>query len=116
MDASPILPQGWHFSAPSFTVDGTEVIAPLPRIDHPVRYYIIDFDCSIRFKPGESPIIHGLGGRDDDVPELTISERTKPFDHFKLDVFTLGNVFLKDLRQVRVPTLQTFVRITLNHL
>ena len=100
MDAFPILPRGWHFSSPSITADGAEIIAPLARIDHPVRYYIIDFDCSIRFEPDQSPIIVGLGGRDDDVPELTIAERHKPFDHYKLDVFTLGNVFLKDLRQV----------------
>ena len=37
MGASPILPHGWHFSAPSVIADGTEIIAPLSRIDHPVR-------------------------------------------------------------------------------
>jgi len=58
------------------------------------------FDCSVHFLPGQSPIIPGLGGRDDDVPELALSERQKPFDHYKLDIFTLGNVFLKDLRKV----------------
>ena len=100
MDASPILLRGWHHCSLSITADGTEVIAPLPRIDHPVWYYIIDFDCSVHFLPGQSPIIRGLGGRDDDVPELAFSERQKPFDHYKLDIFTLGNVFLKDFRQV----------------
>jgi len=109
MDASPIIPRGWHFVAPGLTADGTGIVAPLPRIDHPVRYYIIDFDCSVRFQPGESPIIHGLGGRDTDVPELTLTERTKPFDHFKLDVFTLGNVFFKDLRKVERPSTTTNV-------
>jgi len=103
MDASAILLHGWHFSTLSLAADGKDTITPLARIDHPVRYYIIDYDCSVRFKTGQSPIIHGLGGRDDDVPELAVSEREKPFDHFKLDVFTLGNVFLKDLRQVNVP-------------
>ena len=107
MDASPILLRGWHFSAPSVTADGTEIIAPLSRIDHPVRYYIIDFDSSVHFLPGQSPIIHGLGGRDDDVPELAPSERQKPFDHYKLDIFTLGNVFLKDLRQVACSPVTT---------
>ena len=100
MDAWPILPGGWHFNAPGMTADVTGFVAPLPRINHPVRYYIIDYDCSVRFKPGESPIVHGLGGRDDDVPELMLAESGKPFDHFKLDVFTLGNVFLKDFKQV----------------
>ena len=103
MDASPILPQGWHFNVPGLTADGIGIVTPLARIDHPVRYYIIDYDCSIRFQLGQSPIVHGWGGRDDDVPELTLSERTKPFDQFKLDVFTLGNVFLKDFRRVKIP-------------
>jgi hypothetical protein len=103
MDASPILPRGWHFSVYGMTADVTGFVAPLPRINHPVRYYIIDYDCSVRFKPGESPIVHGLGGRDDDVPELMPIEGEKPFDHFKLDVFTLGNVFLKDFKQVNGP-------------
>jgi len=82
------------------TADGVGIVASFARIEHPVRYYIIDFDCSVQFSPGQSPIIHGLGGRDDDVPELMLTERHKPFDHFKLDVFTLGNVFLKDLKMV----------------
>ena len=98
MDASSIIPGGWHFLSPSFTPDRTKLITPLARIDHPVRYIIIDYDCSVQFVPGQSPIIEGLGGRDNDPPELV---GRRPFDHFKLDVFTLGNVFRKDLRQVR---------------
>ncbi|KAF9461620.1 kinase-like domain-containing protein [Collybia nuda] len=96
MDASSILPRGWHFVSPSFTPDGQNILAPLARIDYPVKYFIIDHDCSVRFSPGQSPIIDGLGGRDNDAPELF---QRKPFDHFKLDVFTLGNVFLKDFSQ-----------------
>ena len=98
MDASTIIPGGWHFLSPSFSPDRTKLITPLARIDHPVRYIIIDYDCSVQFFPGQSPIIEGLGGRDNDPPELV---GRRPFDHFKLDVFTLGNVFLKDLRKVR---------------
>lgn len=97
MDALPILPRGWHFVSPSFSPDGRDVIRPLTRIDHPVRYFIIDFDCSVQFHPGQSPVMDGLGGRDNDVPELL---EHKPFDHFKLDIFTLGNVFFKDFKQV----------------
>ena len=103
MDASPILPRGWHFNAIDMTADASGLVTPLARINYPVRYYIIDFDSSVRFKPGGSPIAHGLGGRDDDVLELMPSEREKHFDHFKLDVFTLGNVFLKDFKQVNRP-------------
>lgn len=97
MDGFPIFPNGWHFVVPTFSADAVDILKPLPRIDHPVRYYIIDFDVSVRFKPGESPVRLGLGGRDCDPPEL--SNVRIPFDHYKLDVFTAGNVFLKEFRQ-----------------
>lgn len=96
MDARPIFPEGWHFATNSFTEDGTELVRPLARIDHPVRYYIIDFDFSVRFLPGQSSIIKGLGGRDHDAPEL---HTHLPFDHFKLDVFTVGNLFKKYFKE-----------------
>ncbi|KAF8056644.1 hypothetical protein FPV67DRAFT_646250 [Lyophyllum atratum] len=97
MDARPIIPQGWHFASRCFAPNGYEDLRPLSRIDHPVRYYIIDFDNAVRFKPGDSPIIKGLGGRDSDPPELSTIHI--PFDHYKLDVFTVGNVILKEFRK-----------------
>ncbi|KAG5642296.1 hypothetical protein DXG03_003040 [Asterophora parasitica] len=96
MDARPILPRGWHFSAPRSAPNGYGNLKPFARIDHPVRYYIINFDNAVRFLPGQSSIVKGLGGRDSDPPELATTHI--PFDHFKLDVFTLGNVFLKELK------------------
>lgn len=96
MDARPIFPTGWHFTMDCFTPEGTEIVKPRARIDHPVRYYIIDYDFSVRFLPGQSPITKGLGGRDHEVPELHTHQ---PFDHYKLDVFTVGNVLLKEFRQ-----------------
>ncbi|KAF5380184.1 hypothetical protein D9615_006183 [Tricholomella constricta] len=97
MDARPILPQGWHFATTCFTPNGHGNLKPLARIDHPVRYYIIDFDNAVRFLPSQSPIVLGLGGRDNDPPELSTTH--VPFDHYKLDVFTVGNVILKEFRQ-----------------
>ncbi|KAG5641199.1 hypothetical protein DXG03_005781 [Asterophora parasitica] len=97
MDARPILPKGWHFSTICFTPNGYENIKPLARIDNPVRYYIIDFDNSVRFQPGQSAIVKGLGGRDNDPPEL--AKTSIPFDHYKLDVFTVGNVLYKEFRK-----------------
>ncbi|KAG5637307.1 hypothetical protein DXG03_004522, partial [Asterophora parasitica] len=97
MDARPILPQGWHFATSCFLPQGYGYIRPFTRIDHPVRYFIIDFDNSVRFRPGESPIVKGLGGRDNDPPELRTTHI--PFDHYKLDVFTVGNVIYKEIRQ-----------------
>ncbi|RDB17255.1 hypothetical protein Hypma_001975 [Hypsizygus marmoreus] len=114
MDALPLFPRGWHFASPSFAPDGIKILKPRTRIDHPVRYYIIDYDCAVRFLPGQSPVIRGLGGRDDDPPEL---ELPIPFDHFKLDVFTLGNVFRKDLRQkfIGLEFLDSLIQFMMTH-
>lgn len=99
MDGNPIYPNGWHFAADNCTTSGVDLLPPpLPRIDHAVRYYIVDFGLSIRFHHGQSHIVDGYGGRDVDVPELAPD---KPrYDAFKLDVFTVGNVLYKDFYQV----------------
>ncbi|KAG5640396.1 hypothetical protein DXG03_008805, partial [Asterophora parasitica] len=97
MDARPILPSGWHFVAHHCKPDGVTPISPLARIDYPVRYFIIDFDCSVRLSPGQPRLIRNFGGRDGDPPEYKSRE---PYDPFKIDVFTLGNVFYKDFHQV----------------
>jgi hypothetical protein len=97
MDARPIYPQGWHFMAKSFAPDGVTPVTPLPRIDHPVRYYFIDYGVSHRFITGQSHLVLDWGGRDPDVPEL---KKLQPYDPFKVDVFTVGNVFFKDFYQV----------------
>ncbi|KAF5387969.1 hypothetical protein D9615_000850 [Tricholomella constricta] len=82
MDARPILPSGWHLVAHHY---------------NPVRYVIIDFDCSVRLSPGQPRLIRKFGGRDGDPPEYKSRD---PYDPFKIDVFTLGNVFYKDFYQV----------------
>ena len=46
MDACPIYPQGWHFKANICAPDGVTFVTPLARIDHPVRYYFIDYGVS----------------------------------------------------------------------
>lgn len=100
MDARPILPKGWHFVADGFAPNGVDLLSPLARIDHPVRYYIIDYDCSLRLLPDQPrSLVEKFGGRDGDVPEIATY---KPCDPFKVDVFTVGNVFLKDFYQVRL--------------
>lgn len=97
MDGRSILPQGWHFCADNCAPNGVELLNPRSRLHHPVRYFIIDFDYSVRFRPGESQLIEGFGGRDGDVPELA---HHQPYDPFKLDVYTAGNVFYKEFYKV----------------
>lgn len=98
MDARAILPHGWHFTSSHLAANGVDILDPLPRIDHPVRYIIIDFDISVRYCPGQPHRIKDLGGRDQEPPELATGE---PYDPFKLDVFTVANVFYKGFYQVR---------------
>ncbi|TFK34923.1 hypothetical protein BDQ12DRAFT_761164 [Crucibulum laeve] len=93
MDARPLYPQGWHFVDNNYSLDGNDHLTPLARIDNPVRYYIIDYDCSVHLKPGQPHLIQGDGGRDPDVPELM---ELHPFDPFKVDVFTVGNMLFKE--------------------
>ncbi|KAG5641368.1 hypothetical protein DXG03_005384 [Asterophora parasitica] len=97
MDARPILPGGWHFVAQHCTQDGVTPISPLARIDYPVRYIIIDFDCSVWLAPGQPRLVRNFGGRDGDPPEY---KNREPYDPFKIDVFTLGNMLYKDFFQV----------------
>jgi len=99
MDARPISPQGWHFVASHRAQNGIDPVINLSRIDHPVRYVIIDYDCSTRFEPGKAYLVNDFGGRDRDPPELAVDPPY--YDAFKLDVFTVGNVFKKDFHQVR---------------
>ena len=42
MNALSIYPQGWHFLVRDFAPDPVTLVAPLVRIDHPVRYYFVD--------------------------------------------------------------------------
>jgi hypothetical protein len=99
MDGRPLFPKGWHPVYDHYSCDGLNELTPLTRIDHPVRYYFIDFGLSSRFLPGEAHLVVGLKGRDHDVPELS---NTHPYDPFKVDIFIIGNLLLKDFHQVRV--------------
>ncbi|KAF9010788.1 kinase-like domain-containing protein [Cyathus striatus] len=94
MDARPILPTGWHFFANDRGPDGFQSLHPLSRLDHPVKYLFIDFGFSHHYAPGESPLVEEAGGRDSEVPELA---RHGPWDLYKIDIFTVGNMFQKEL-------------------
>lgn len=97
MNGWPIVPQGWHFVQSRFARNGIDPITPLARIDHPVRYFIIDYDCSIKFSPGQSHLLEGFDGKEGDPPEL---KQHQLYDAFKVDIFTLGDVFERNFYQV----------------
>ena len=99
MDASPLYPEGYHPVRKNYTPDTMYRISPLSRTDRPVRYYYIDFGLSVQFSEGASPYVVGDVGRDTDVPELSDSV---PYDPFKVDVFSLGNLLYKEFHEVRM--------------
>ena len=90
MNARSIYPQGWHFLVRAFVPDPVTLVAPLVRIDHPVRYYFVDYGLSHRFLPDQLHLVLDWGGRDTDVPE---PKKLQPYNASKVDVFTGGNVF-----------------------
>ncbi|KAF8958502.1 kinase-like domain-containing protein [Flammula alnicola] len=96
MDAKSIVPTGWHFVSHFCEPDGMTRISPLERKNHSVRYYFIGFGNCYHLAPDKAPLVTDIGGGDDDVPELF---NGKPYDPFKVDIYTLGNVILKELYQ-----------------
>ena len=97
MDGWPLYPGGFHPIRRRFSPDAIEKIKPLSRMDHPVRYFYIDFGLSEHFAPGASSLVVGDVGRDAEVPELS---STVPYDGYKADIYALGNFFYKEFVQV----------------
>jgi hypothetical protein len=98
MDASRLLPGGWHPYAGSFTYPSKpgEVMQELPkkvkRTGAGVHYYFLNFGNSVRFtnpNPTQRRIL-GISGRNRRAPELS---KTVPYDPFPVDVLMLGDVF-----------------------
>lgn len=77
-------------------MDAMYELSPLARIDHPVRYYLIDFGISSHFLEGSSRYVTELKSRDKEVPELSADV---PYDAMKVDIFTLGNLYRKEFLQ-----------------
>ncbi|CAL1711870.1 unnamed protein product [Somion occarium] len=94
MDSGPLFPPGHHPVQLDYTPDGVSYTSCFMRNQRPVRYYFIDFGLSSYFKPGEVLLAIGTKGRDKEPPERS---DTRPYNPFPLDIFILGNVYLKDL-------------------
>jgi hypothetical protein len=109
MDATELIPDGFHPQFPSKTPDFSQEVKPLSRsaLKVPIRYYFIDFGESSWFrsetssegdgKSGYLPVDKTLrrlvqGGKCQDrlIPELN---SRNPYDPFIFDVGILGDVF-----------------------
>jgi hypothetical protein len=95
MDATSMFPRGFHPVMTAFLPHDISAPAPMiPRLDVEVKYYFIDYGISSYFPEGTEPqLVVGLAGRDRDVPELSDDV---PYDPFKVDIFTIGNVFRRE--------------------
>ncbi|KAI0364011.1 kinase-like protein [Pilatotrama ljubarskyi] len=92
MDARPLYPNDHHPVRLHRALDAIRDANPLPRSDHPVKYYYVDFGLSVHFPEGASPRVIGRVGRDMEIPELSSDV---PYDAFKADIYALGNLFDK---------------------
>jgi hypothetical protein len=109
MDATELIPDGFHPQLTSYSLDYSQEVKPLSRsaVKVPIRYYFIDFGESSWFrsatssegegKPVHQPVDKTLrqlvqGGRCQDqlIPELN---SRKPYDPFIFDIGVLGDVF-----------------------
>lgn len=100
MDATRIFPRGFHPLKDNFLPHDISTLAPvLPRMDVGVKYYFIDFGISSYFPEGTEPqLVLDPTGRNQDVPEFSDEV---PYDPFKVDIFTLGNVLRREFVDVR---------------
>ncbi|KII93068.1 hypothetical protein PLICRDRAFT_378477 [Plicaturopsis crispa FD-325 SS-3] len=98
MDATNLYPQDWHPLRRYLALDGFNSLPEPPsRIDHPVRYYFIDYRHSVRFSEGESSIIPTRGGpQERTVPEPSANA---PHDAYKRDMSNLGYLYSFMLRE-----------------
>ncbi|KAI0365113.1 hypothetical protein BV20DRAFT_784326 [Pilatotrama ljubarskyi] len=96
MDGRPLYPGGHHPVWRDSSPDVLHELTPLLRIEHPVKYFYVDFGLSVHFQPDSSTLVLGDVGRDAEVPELS---STVPYDAFKADIYALGNLFDKEFEQ-----------------
>jgi len=90
MDATNMYPLGFHPVRDGFLNDVSTRAPVIPRSELGVKYYFVDYGISSYIPPGsQTVLVLGTVGRDQDVPELSDEV---PYDPFKVDIFTIGNV------------------------
>ena len=98
MDATRMYPLGFHPVDDIFLDDLTTLAPVIPRLEVGVKYYFVDYGISSYFPAGsQRDLVLGIAGRDQDVPELS---KVVPYDPFKVDIFTIGNVLRGEFQAV----------------
>jgi len=107
MDATNMFPRGFHPIRSQKLPDCTTPAPVTSRFKVPVKYYFVDYGISSYFHPragSQTRLVVGTDGRDRAVPEL--SNRV-PYDPFKVDIFTIGNVLRRLFYDVCLSTPQS---------
>ena len=98
MDATQMYPLGFHPVEGLFMDNKETAASRISRLDAGVKYHFVDYGISSYFPPGSRrELVLGIAGRDKDVPELS---NDVPYDPFKVDIFTIGNVIRGELQAV----------------
>lgn len=94
-----MFPMGFHPVFPPYTSDIRRTAPYITRTAvGGVKYFVTDFGISTQFKEGVTKLVLGESCQDHSVPELS---NTRPYDPFRVDIYTLGNVFKEDLIDVK---------------
>jgi hypothetical protein len=110
VDAAHMYPLGFHPVEDLFLDDITTPAPTIPRLEAGVKYYFVDYGISSYFPAGsQRELVLGIAGRDQDVPELS---NNVPYDPFKVDIFTVGNVLRGEIQTVGFHSLRL---ISLSH-
>ena len=93
-----MYPLGFHPIHATSLKDGWTYAPMISRLEAGVKYYFVDYGISSYFPAGSKrELVFGIAGRDQDVPELSDDV---PYDPFKVDIFTIGNVIRGELQAV----------------
>jgi hypothetical protein len=83
---------------------------PVFRSTFPVKYYLIDFGCSIQFPhasdPGKRLVEPFRIGREQRAPETS---RLEKYDPFPADVYALARLFYAYLRVWLFPPIHSYI-------
>ncbi|KAJ6460838.1 hypothetical protein C8R47DRAFT_1180548 [Mycena vitilis] len=91
MDASKLVPGGWHFASPHSTPNYKRRRRTRSRSSVKIQYYIIDFGLSVfRCALETDPQVIGA---DRTVPEFKSGQ---PYDPYKLDIYQMGNMIKQE--------------------
>jgi hypothetical protein len=106
MDATHMYPQGFPPVEDLYLYDIRTPAPRISRLEDGVKYYYVDYGISSHFPPGSRrELVLGIAGRDRDVPELS---KKVPYDPFKVDIFTIGNVLRGEFQAVSSHSLADF--------